>query len=453
MNLIIYVDYDLLMFFQQDKAEVTEIKGVDAKQFLYFFFDKYSNTIKNSKNYKLFCLEEKQDFYDDIFANIRQKSTFMFGEKNLDYSFFIQNLFEKLLPNYEQIKLIYSAKLEKNTLDLVENIIKQSGANSLVCNCLAEYAVKKYLLENIQQSAKNVCVVESFSDKIYFSKVTINNNVLEIVAQKELKQKSFAPRKYALAKKITEDVCRIYKPEQVEQQLDRNVEYVYLRLKDEYEKIFEQPKEYVSISAKLLDSDQRFVVKIQPSELDVLSEMYAKEIAEELSENIGDVEKIIFVGDIFDNDLVKNRLAIVEKDKLFYKMSEVLAVMDKEVVSEDEYATAFMAVDDIDEENKYEEVKLLKISELKIGNVVKLTNYDSRKGKGYATQILEFVGENKFVVVDSTRSLKAGDLLEVNIDVWHAGIELIFDVFRGNKKYGRFKTREIQVIEIVEEIF
>ncbi len=453
MNLLIYVDYDLLIFFNHKEKNITQISEFNYKQHLYFFFDRFSNSVKINKNYKMFFLDKKQDFYGDILDNIQKKSTFKVGSKNFDYSFFIQNIFDKLSTNYEQVKIIPAANIEKTTLELLENIVKQKFQNVTIYKSFAEYSVKNFILANIQQQNDKICVVESFSDNIYISKGTINNNVFEISDKKELKQKIFNPKKYAFAKHIVEEIYRIYNPKQIEGKLDENIEYLYLRLKDDYEKMLEQPKEYISVNAKLLADDQRFVVKIQPSKLDVLTELYIKNITAEIQKNLDNETKVIFVGELFDNNLIKNKLDEIKNDIFYYKINEVLSVLDKEIVAEDEYATVFMPIEEETEESNFKAVNSVEISTLKAGNSIKLTNYDARKGKGYSTQILEFVEENKFVVIESSRSLKTGDLVEAEVGVWHSGIELVFNVFRGGKKYGRFKTREIQTIEISEQFF
>lgn len=451
MNLIIYVDYDLLMFFNENEGQIQKHSDIETKQYLYFFYDKFTNEIKNNLKYRFFCLEGKTDFYGDIFNNIEKQVTFSFKDESKTYSFFIDNILSKIKDTFSEVKIIYSTNFSEVVKVSFKKIAEAKFQNVSVLNSFAEYSIKSYLLKNIQTQEKTIFVVESFSDNLYISKAKIEQQQISVENQKVLNKTIYFPKRFALARKIAEDIFRIYRPQNVESDIDKNTEYIYLKINENFSEAVSKPKDFVVTSTKILGSDERYIVKIDPKELNVLSENFAKNVVSEIEKNIDDSSKIILVGDIFRDEILKTRIDSLKNDKIFMETVDILSSIDKEVVAEDEYSTMFLATETQEDNSEFSQTTSLELNLLTVGANVKLTNYDSRPGKGYSSQLLEYVGENKFVVIESSRSLKAGDLVETKDGVWHPGIKLVLDVYRGGQKYGRFQTREIQTIETNEE--
>ncbi|MBN2891924.1 MAG: hypothetical protein JXL97_08665 [Bacteroidales bacterium] len=450
MNLIIYVDLEVLIFFNENAGKIEFLPENNSVQDLFFYYDKFSGELKNNANYKAFCLEQKNEFFCNILSNLHKNEQITVGNNPQNYTYFLRAVLNKISGSYETVKIIYSAELAENTKTVFEQIVKSSFGNVQVLNSFAEYSIKSYLLKNQQTNEQVVFVLESFSDNIYISKANVVQNQITVTDKKVLSKTAYKSDRYALAKKLTDDIYRIYKP-QNGSTTSENIEYVYLKLSENYKEIINQPKEFVVLSTRLVGSSERYIVKIKPEEIKYLADNFAKSIVSAIDENLDKNAKLIVVGEIFKDSFISDKLGNLSNNIVYQDSVDVLASINKEIVAEDEYSTMFLQADQVEQDSELEPVTTLEISSLEIGVNIKLTNYDPSPGKGYSNQLLEYVGEQKFVVIESTRSLKSGDLVESIEGVWHQGIKVVLNVFRGGKKYGKFQTREIQTIEILRE--
>lgn len=451
MNLIIHLTFDYITFFNENNGNIEFLSNNKSSQPLFFYYDKFSDELKNNAKYKIFCLENKKDFFGNILQNIEQKSQAQIGTKTKNYDYFINFILEKIKDTYEEVKIIFSPNLNENNKTQFESIVKLKYPNVKILSSYAKYSVKNFLLKNQQiESLNSIYVVESISNNITVSKANIVGNEISITQTDTITDTAFEPLRYALAKKITDEIYRIYQPKNKAKNPNDDIEYVYLKI-DNFDKIVNQPKEFVALSTRLKNSDERYILKIKPSELKYLADNYAKDLILKIQKNVDEESKLMIVGDYFKDSIITEKLGVLKNDIVYQDSSEILSSIDKQIVEEDEYSTMFLAEYFVETDSDFEQITSLELSQLDIGENIKLNNLDSRPGKGSSVQVLEYVGELKFVVIESTRSLKPGDLIETTEGVWHSGIQIIFTVFRGGQKYGRFQTREIQTIEISKE--
>ncbi len=447
MNLIVYTDHNILLFFNENNGKIEYLSENATYQNLFFYYDSLTKKLNNNIGYKFFYLDKKNGFYGNIFDNIEKNSQAEIDGNIVDYTYFLDSVFSKIGNSYQEIKLIFSYNLSDIIKSTTENIIKQRFPNVTIQSSLAELCVKKYLLENRNnEDNSKIFVVESFFEDIFITEILYAQNQTEVVKTTVLPKMAFNPEQYVLAKKIADDIVKLYNP-QISSNIDDTIEYIYYKLNNNFAQIINQPKEYVILSTRLPQNNDRFIVKINPAELKISTSNYVHSVVSKISQNTGDNAKLLFVGNLYKNKLIADKIASLHKHYDFLEITDVLNTINKEYVAEDEFSTMFLATDNVKEQSEFEVLATLDIVNLEVGANIKLTTYDATPGKGYATQNLEYVGDNKFVVIDSTRSLKPGDLVQCEETVWHQGIKIVFDVYRANKKYGRFQTRDIQTIE------
>lgn len=96
----------------------------------------------------------------------------------------------------------------------------------------------------------------------------------------------------------------------------------------------------------------------------------------------------------------------------------------------------------------YQEVPTLEVSTLKKGTMVYVDTLDPRPGKGEAFQELEYQGDGIFMIINSSRSLAAGDLAKALCMVWQQDMQLDFMITRNGCPLGKFRTRMVKRIRI-----
>jgi len=94
------------------------------------------------------------------------------------------------------------------------------------------------------------------------------------------------------------------------------------------------------------------------------------------------------------------------------------------------------------------EIEFLNVDNLTIGQTVMLTNFDPAPGKGQAIQKFTYLGDKKFLVIYSTRSLQKGEIAEPLADIWVPGMQVDLKISLEGKTRGLFKTRKIVKIEV-----
>jgi len=100
---------------------------------------------------------------------------------------------------------------------------------------------------------------------------------------------------------------------------------------------------------------------------------------------------------------------------------------------------------------EYKEVQMVELSKLKVGQQIKLNNFDPAPGKGGAIHEFEYMGNNTLKVLYSTRTLNAiigGNVWAIST-VWKPGMQVELNVEIAGKK-GVFKTRPIVTMLLKE---
>lgn len=452
MNLIIFLDTDQISLFKEENEKVSLI----SDNYLYFFFDTKKDKVMYSADYKMFIIEKKEYFYGDILSKIQNNEKIIIDKKNFKPEFFISELLNNELKNlsFEKHLISFSNNISKQLSEILTKFFSEKFNNISVTKNFTSLAVKNYLKSNqIFSAQKDIFILSVSQSKLISVQAEFDGSNIELKNNKTIDDIAFYPYGYELAKKIYTDIKRIYKPNSDQSDVC-NINFIYWRINNKADKIINAQKEHVSVSTRLMNENKRYVVNIKPNEIKISTKVFLKTFVQKLinQTNVNKNTRLILIGDFFDNSLIFSELKDNFKNLNKLDFESIFETRNSDFEDEiDEYSTMFLSEEErlgTDETNVFQQTTTLDLNILQIGNQVKLTNYDSRAGKGYSNQHLEYLGDNKFVVVESSRSLKTGDIAISDENIWHQGIKLIFRIQRGGKDYGLFQTREIQTIEL-----
>ncbi|MBN2662676.1 MAG: hypothetical protein JXR68_03410 [Bacteroidales bacterium] len=454
MNLIIFLDTDQISLFKEENEKVSLI----SDNYLYFFFDTKKDKIMYNVNYKIFTIEEKDYFYGDILSKIQNDEKIIIDENSYNPDFFISELLNTELKNlsFDNHLISFSNNISQQLSEILTKFFMEKFNNVSVIENFTSLAVKNYLKSNqIFSAQKDIFILSVSQSKLISVQAEFDGSNISLITNDVIGDIAFYPYGYELAKKIYTDIKRIYKPNSDQSDIC-NTNFIYWRINNKAEKIINTPKEHVSVSTRLLNDNKRYVVNIKPNEIKISTKVFLKSFIEKLvsQANVNKNARLILIGDFFNNKLIFNELEGNFKNLNKLDFESVFETRNSDFEAEiDEYSTMFLSEDErlgTEETNNFQKATTLDLNLLQIGMQIKLTNYDSGAGKGYSNQHLEYLGDNKFVVIESTRSLKTGDIAVAEENIWHQGIKIIFRIQRGGKDYGRFQTREIQSIEYSE---
>lgn len=450
MNIIAIINDNNFCFFSEDNKKINFIKSFP----LIFYYNKIENTFINSLKLKVFALENNSNTFSNILANI-------IDAKKIDtplaknFNFFIDNIFTDVLkkhPSYENIELIFSDSISSIIKEKLLSFLSAKYKISDTYFSLTEIISKAFIIKKqITSKTENIIIIENSDDDLFVADINFDSQNINITSSQNYQNFVFDPSAYAIAEKIVNDIIRIYSPKI--ENLQENIIYVYYKLLGKQLEIEHLPKDFVVLSTNLINSKERYTVRIETSNIKLLKQVYFNKILNKINSDFPNSQQSqnILFGNIFANDEVKEFFENSFYHTNFLSAEEVLKTRNETFIeTSDEFSTMFLEAptEEIDQTNAAI-VSTLDTNTLDNGQSVKLTTYDPSPNKGYATQILENLGNNRFVVIESSRSLKTGDIVEAENPVWHAGIKIIFNVNRNGKLYGRFQTREIQTIEIL----
>ncbi len=453
MNIYAYLDKECIVFLKEDNNSFRFFDDNLSFQYLHFFFNSSVGKFNNNIIYKIFALETKENFFSDIFDNLFKNKEIAINNHVYQYSFFIQFIIQKIISasqNIESFNLIFSDYFNLQQKDLISNIFKNFNQNTFIIENLAEIATKFHINKHQIFTPTNFLFINALTENIQAIPTVYDAN--EIIVKKEQTKniKIQNPLTYSLTNKILQFIYSSYKIAITDEQKDKNFSHLFAKLYDKTNQIVNFHKEFAVINTKLTNSNERYYVKINPKEIISVSQVEAKNMVSQLN-SFNNSNVVLVIGNNLDDKLLTQHLKEHFSKVIMLNLNDVLQSKDAPIAKIDEFSTMFLAANDNTNQDEPTSQILdnLQINSLEIGQNIVLNTFDAAEGKGAAREHFENVGENKFVVIDSTRSLKPGDLVETTESNWKSGIKLILTVFRGGKVYGKYQTREIQSIEIL----
>ncbi len=453
MKLLILIRNNLISFFKEESAEISLL----SENYLYFYYDKFAHKLKNHKNYRIFLSEKKENFYSGVLNSLSESDNISIKGEDKSPFFLISVLISNMLKDFNpnEVLVSYANNIKKHIRNKLNNLFSSLFEKTQFIEDFSVLAAKNYIKSNkIINPLNNFYLFLQQEDDIIVDNLNFDGKDIEVKKSQKIDDIAYNPYTYELAKKICSNIYKIYKPKN-SVDLIENIHFIYLKLEDKTNSVFSKNKNIVVFSSKLKNDKQNYVTNVKKEEIKISTKVFVNKFINKIIKNV-DAKKdarIILVGDFFREDLILEELKDKFSDVSLLNEKDIFSTRNQPLqVQSDEYSTMFLPKDKAEKKDKSESEKIatLKIDELDIGEQIKLSNYDSRPGKGESMQLFEFLGDAKFVVVESTRSLKTGDIVVAEDKVWHQGIKLILVVHRNGKKYGRFQTREIQTIELLK---
>jgi len=471
-TLAIYIDTDYLVFAIQKNGNSELIKNNDSCQFpLYFFVDNKNGKITYNHNYKAFYLDGHEEFVGDFFNSIKNNEKYVFNGNKTHTKELFSILLNDVKTQYFShtgeakstviySKLVFSENLNANIKPLVQ---KQFEANGFEIeeqnNCFSELVIKNYIFQNsLYLQDKKIVVLEGLNENLNISIVEVVENKVKEIDIKTFSQLGDAPEISTIANEIVEDIKTSYS------NTSASINTEYARHKIKAKKVLAEikttKKPQLTVSTTFAsDLNKRLIANISISRFNELANLQARIIFAAFNENfkikITEFDKIFLIGDSLNSELVKAEFENYSSGKNIYlsnNISEILgALFEKpETKIEDDTATMFLVAEPDNEQTNevFMEISTLIIDDLKVGQKIKISNYDGRKGKGASMQMFEYLGNNQLKIIESSRSLKVGFIAEPVTKTWHQGIAVVLNIINKGKKIGKFKTREIKKIEI-----
>jgi len=446
MTLDILFTSDSLSIFTQNESNVKLLKKIP----LLFYFDKYTETFHFSENYKAFCMNNFNNFFDRFTFYLANDKAFITSENEMSGNDIFDIIFDTSIPDFDKLNIIYSNGIDNNAQTKFQQYISNKFSITPQIFFLSESSTKYLVLSQYINSAiDNIHIIFAEENKLFVSKNSFSNNTFKTESVNELKTKNFSTFTTALAKEILSNIQRIYNQKLTAEEITDTLEFLMIKLKDKEEAIKQKQEKYIVFSTKIPGSKENFIVRIEKEKINILQKTENKKLIAELCEKLN-IEKTDKIGIIDNIDLsLYNELSenfsscyLIEAEKIMTTKEVNVA----EIMNENTTTFEKNIVD-----SNAEKAEKIKIDEIEIGWQIQLNNFDERPGKGASMQKLEFLGDKKFVVIESTRSLRTGDIAEAIEDDWTTGMQVSFNIYRGGKIYGRFNTRKIKEIDIIKE--
>ncbi len=444
--------------------------------FFYFFIDTINNKIDYSEIYKENFFNNELNYIGN-FLKIFPDKTFYLNSYENDFIELLNPIMSDLRQVYFSIMSSFFKELDLNETDEIP--LKISYSDSLMPDkqpLLEEYFVrnrfqiisthsdfslqfgKEYLRKNlIDFKNKKVAFLEALASDLKMFVVQYYNAFEAEIVQKEIFYNfGLDPRNFILAKKIVDDINK----QEGLLVTDQELKQEYIRqmplAKKWIDKLDSHPLPYFRIETNFgREISKKHFINISVEELNQLTYSHIRQIGRYFETHflvknnlsVNEFDKILLLGDSLCNKLVENEFVRFGKSKIEHLHSSEISMVLRNML----FIEPIQSIENqLTDKSKVElhEVEFINIENLKIGQTVKLTNFDATPGKGEAIQEFNYLGNKQFVVVFSTRSLKKGDTAEALADVWMPSMQVDLRITQNGKFLGLFRTRKIVKIEI-----
>lgn len=448
----------------------------------YFFIDTINHKIDYSFLYKNEADNQKTNYIGDFLTRIKDKSqTYRWYDYENELVNLLLIILNDIKDSYFSILRSIGSANDIDEKEIIPTVLAFSDdidakTQKILCDFLgkhsfeikekdktfAELVVNQFIIKkNYPTDNKKFAVIEALGYNLNMSVVGVYNKFDRERSQfKSFNDFGQDPRIQVITKKIVDDINKqegILKNEQAKRK-----EYIRHTKKAEeiIEKIETSSIPYIEIETNFLNAGNRKLrTIISVDEIEQLTSFHVQQISRFFENHfvnannyqIEDFEKLFLVGNTLNNELVRREFNRFGQDKIIYipnnELSTILIAMlfpERKVTTK---SNAGIATDS----NIYQTVDFLTVSKLAVGQKVKLSNNNSDPAKGSvgaSVQELKYTGNNKFLVVKSTRSLTPGDIAKAITPVWVSGIQADFDIERKGKLLGRFRTRTIVKIDV-----
>lgn len=454
----------------------------------YFMIDKINNKIDYSFDYK----DDYEKKFKDKAAhnsNVRMVGDFMLriADKSDFYRYrdYQVEIIELLLPILDDIRESYIARIKK-IMDIDHNekipvaISFSDNINPQNRTAIKHYIAKQnfkiafndftlpgllvdYFIEkqHISCNDNNYAVVEALGNDLNISIVKVYNEYdRERCELQSFHDFGVDPRVKVLAERIVDDINR--QEGLLNTDADKKKEYKrqYPIARHYLKELERQSAPYLIIQTTFAaDPERKHNINLDVQSIERETGMFIRQISRSFENVVNKaglqtekLEKIFLTGNTLNNKLVQQEFSRFGSEKLQFVEDKMLSVLlialllpsrekpDSSSAAETTQATAM--------QREYQPTEFITVAKLKPETKIKLLNHDPTPGKGASMQEMQYLGDNKFLIINSTRSLRAGDIATAVTAVWTSGIQVDLKIERGGKALGQFRTRPIVKIEV-----
>ena len=435
----------------------------ESAYYFYFFPDKISNSILYGSKYKQKAQEDSKRYVGNFMSALPDKSFFWQG-KQRPYIELISEMLMDLKAQYHRainlvnekgkriemgnipVQMAFASNVPDTAQQSFVTFFEENGFSVEISALKKEELIAAFIYnkQNLKNE-ENIVIAEDQETKIALTHLTVSaNNNTKIIKTETINGAGGNPHQSAITQLLVETINtkkQIY-PTQNELDMEYKLQYPRVsKIINTLADISETKRpEQLKINTTFKDgSSQTALISLDSitNFEQTNTQKHITTISNFLSEST--TNKLIATGNYFQNTTVKPLLNSFE---LHFYDSIVEAVLRQLLLihkTSDKKETtpsvkAYTKIDSID------------INTLVKGDKIKLSNNDPRPGKGNSEQILEYLGDHKFVIISSTRSLQTGDFARAITENWVSGIQIDFMIERNGKLLGQFKTRPVVTI-------
>jgi len=460
-----------------------------------FFIDYISNKIDYSFDYKVDY--QKQEETREDYSNKKYVGAFMdritqngdtykwYGfdtdiinllleileEIRKPYFFILNSKFDAKLDDKEPIdvKISYSSNIQPPTIKVINEFMAKHNFKTIDQNeTFAELLVQQFLRKNkITLTNKKLAVIETLGDNLNMSLLSIYNEYdRELNLTETYPDFGIDPRIQVIAQKIVDDVNK--QAGLLTDDAARKKEYKrHYAVAEQLAATIENSKRpYLTVNTSFATAPTlQFSTTIAIEEIERLTTFQIRQISRffedfflpKKSLSVSNIDLILLIGNTLNSELIKTEFSRFGLAKLHFLPSTdiELALMALLYIPQAqatpqtvEQATleSSSAQSTQPQATDYQKVDFVNLATLKTGQQVKLNNNDPAPGKGDSTKEFKYLGNMKFLVIDSTRTLKSGDIVTASAPVWVPGIQVDLMVERNGQSLGPYRTRRVVAI-------
>ena len=444
----------------------------DNRYYFYFRINPFSRQTDFGGDYKKNFRDRQNLYLGDLIKNIEENAEYEIGDLKQGYL----TLFDCIIQSvrdlyYKKLSVFESFSFDDNT------VIDAFGVFS------DTLAVKYFASKNgLFCHDRRFAVLEALGCNLNMSVVSADKKVFKRENFRQFKGYGIDPMVKVIAEKIvksvnlTEHIIDSDNTEEINAEIIRHYDKAEAVIRH-----FEQntQKRTIKIStvfacnpgnkiSVVLSFDDLSQTAYQISRQ--YSAFFSSGFLSEFDIKISGLENVILVGNPLGNRSILQEFNSLAGSKLQHISTQesenfLMEVFDflpseNEVSNEcDEESTMFLPDTEPEVEKNsepvvaqkvYREVENVNLSQLKPGVKIYLDTFDPTPGKGAAFQEFEVLNPGKLRVVSSGRSLMPGDIAEPCAMIWQKEVQVDLDIFRSGKKIGRFRTRIVKKISLMQ---
>lgn len=474
----LFVDKEsLIAAVETNNGQLVVLQSNGQTKFPFYFFpDARTGKIDYNISYKADYFDNKESVIGNFLESItKPNKTFFWKGEPKPYIHLLSAIIEDIKKQYVEAFKTVGVAIDTNNkipvnisfADTIAPEVKIVFKNHLFNNnfvflkdhlSIPQAIVADYMETN-KINTRNIdfLVVDALGNHLIMTAVKVDNNFSKTeTRQQVVEQFGTESKLVVVAKKIVDTINQreklISDDAGLKREYNRHI-HKAVRVVDLL-KNFSKPKIRIETTFAT-NLNNKLVAAIEVAEINKAVEQrnsqYANLLNQFLNENglqLSQFAHTLVLGNSITETTVKEAVKNAVGQKVTFYPNNDIQFLIRQLQKEETEAPAIQAEPPvIPPVNEYKEVPMIEVATLKVGQQIKLNNFDPAPGKGGAIQEFEFMGGMLFKVLFSTRTLNAmiGGTVTAITPIWSKGTQVDFNV-EINKQKGVFRTRPIVTI-------